>query len=158
MKVFNFDIEKDLWHRMEIQATVRGITIKAYVEEALATAIINENFTPHHSYAEGEIVRKNVPVPKDLWAKVCVAAARADVSKREYLNAAIAAAVTETISYPVSDEVIIVDTTGLGPNAKKYLLGATGGKLAPAELINRFAEGLALKDKRLMDWLQDQVH
>ncbi len=158
MKVFNVDLEKSLWHRMEIKAAIQDKSLKKYIIDALQAALKDSNFKPEYRQASNILIRKNIQVPQDLWSQVCIAAAKFDVSKRDYFSSVIAAslATEKRQYYPVGHEYIIVDPIALSPEARDYIIRAGNGRFVAGELITRFAEGLYHKDPRLMDWLQDQ--
>lgn len=158
MKIFNVDMEKELWHRMEIKAAIQGKSLKDYIINALRSALDDPDYRPEYKQASNILIRKNIRVPQELWSRTCIAAAKFDVSKRDYLSSVIDASLAAgKQTYPIGEEVIIVDPIALSPEARDYIIRAGDGKFAAGELVTRFAEGLHQKDYRLMDWLADQL-
>jgi len=156
MKIFNMDVETELWQRMEVRAALLGLNLKNYLRRALEEAVSNQSFSPEYT-STGKIIRKNLRIPIKLWEKVIMAAAKKDVSKRQYICAAIAASLTKTkVTYPTGEETLIIDPMTLQPEVKDCLIQATGNRFSVKELITRFAHGLSQGDERLLGWLREQ--
>lgn len=146
MKVFNVDMERALWRQLEVQVALSGMLIRDFTQAALEEALGDTAFDPGRYSLDEAVFRKNVRIPRDLWAKISLDAAEKDVSRRHYLNAAIAKKLRNTAKHVVVSQ----------PGARKNLLNATAGKLSAEELVALFAQDLAQGDKRLADWLKEK--
>lgn len=108
MKVFNVDIDRDLWHRLEVRAAVQGKLIRDLVSEALESALDDSGFEPLAKLTSTDFIRKNVRIPNELWSRTHIAAARLNISRRTYLSSALLASMASSEVYNIGDDLIII--------------------------------------------------
>jgi macrodomain Ter protein organizer (MatP/YcbG family) len=89
MKVLCVDMDRELWRCMKADAAAQGVTLKDYIANALERALGDPKFKPPYSHEANDLARKSVQLSEDLWERLSIAAAKFNISKKNYLSSAI---------------------------------------------------------------------